>query len=217
MEGRYSLTSRLLVSLALALAILPAFGCVGITAQFMNVFGIGTKVKPEYPGLEKKKVAVVCVSDSTGFGPDVVTESIAFVVQENLRKHVKGIEVVPRAKVNEQIDGNWSDYDYPKLGRSLGVDKVVAIEVMSYGLYEGQTLYKGQTEYVTMVYDVATNTQEFRRGPVKFESPKSGAPIAEYTEREFETRYLQRLGYRVARVFFPYEANEDVATDSMID
>ena len=47
-------------------------GCVGALSQLIYTIR-GHDEEPAFPGLNDKRVAVVCVSDATAYGPDTLT------------------------------------------------------------------------------------------------------------------------------------------------
>ena len=64
--------TRLVTCLAIMLAIAPAFGCIGLSAQILNVL-VGQRVKAQYDGLKKQRVAIVVTSGMTADGPDYLS------------------------------------------------------------------------------------------------------------------------------------------------
>jgi len=71
MNQSFNRRTSVLLLLASALLVFP--GC-GAMAQLMYVLK-GHNVPAEFQGLEGKKIAVVCVSDASAYGPDPLTYS----------------------------------------------------------------------------------------------------------------------------------------------
>ena len=86
-------------------------GC-GLLANVLNVVGAGL-MPPAYSGLEEKKVAVICVSNSELFGPTSTSHDLSQRVSRLLASKVKKIRIVSPQKVNDWIDMNeWDMIDF---------------------------------------------------------------------------------------------------------
>ena len=199
----------------LCIALLPAFGCIGMTAQLMHVL-IGNKVKAEYEGLKEQKVALVVVSDGRGFGPDYSMQILAQLIQRRLElEYKKKITMISQNEVQQALDERARDPDYLAVGHILKADKVVVVEVTGYGLKSGATLFQGNCVYACRVFDVASRQLEFTRGPIPFAYPTTGQPVIDTTERQFEQTFLTELSYRIARYFYDYAPEEDLGRDAI--
>lgn len=190
-------------------------GCIGAATQLMYVIK-GHKVPATYPGLEGKRVAVVCVSDANAYGPDTLTYTICKGVSVKLAQAVKDIEVIPPYKIEDWVDQNgFNGTDFEQLGRDLEADMVLAIEVGSYSIHEGQTMFKGRADITATVFDIAKGGQvEFVHGPEQFTFPENGRPAIQTTDRQFEMVYLTKLTQHLARQFHPHDQTETVADDA---
>ena len=158
-HGMLNLVSRFtrrVLLLMLPLAILTtSSGCINQMAQLLYVIK-GHEVPADYEGLNESKVAVVCVSDASAYGPDTLTYSIAKYVSVKLAQGLKGSEIVSPAKVENWIDQNdWDAAEVETFGKDLGVDKVLVIEIGSYSIHDGATLHKGQADLSCTVYDLS--------------------------------------------------------------
>ncbi len=203
------------VSLCLGL-IVTSTGCMGALAQMLYVVK-GHKVPAEYNGLEGQKVAVVCVSDASAYGPDTLTDTISRVVGMKLQTNVKNVDIVPPHKVQQWIDETgWNEADFVALGRGVGADKVVAIEVGGYTIHEGATIYKGKSDLKVTILDVANDGRvDYLFGPEYYEFPTNGRPAIQTNERQFEAFYLAKLTEHIARRFYPHDRLDTVADDAM--
>ena len=201
--------------LLLSLLVLP--GCVGALAQLVYTLK-GHNVDPAYPGLGGKRVAVVCVSDESAYGPDTLTYTLSQAVGMRLANGLeKGSEVIAPAFVERWIDENgWNETEFVALGEGVGADQVLAIEVSSYSLTEGSTLYKGRADVTATVYDVEKNGQvPFVFGPRHFAFPTNGRPAIQTSEREFEAFYLSQLTLLIANQFIVHDQLESFANDAL--
>lgn len=209
MDGRFKIVILLTMSFTLG-----TLGCVGGAAQLLYVLK-GQKVAAEFKGLQGKKVAVVCVSDASAYGPNTLTYSVEHRVADLLRQNVKKIEMIPRQTVDQWKDQyGWDETNYYEIGRGVGADLVVAIEIASYTLHDGQTMYKGHTTVGTTVFDIQSGDVVFHRGPEEFVFPKSGRPAMQNNDRQFEQAYLHKLCSFLARRFYPYEHKDIIAEDA---
>ncbi len=199
----------------LSLLVLP--GCVGALAQLIYTIK-GHNVDPEYDGLEGKRVAVVCVSDDSAYGPDTLTFTLAHAVGLRLANGLgKGSEVIAPGFVERWIDENgWNEVEFVKLGEGVEADMVVAIEVGSYSLTEGSTLFKGRCDVTATVYDIEKNGQvPFVFGPRHFAFPTDGRPSIQTTERKFEALYLSQLTNLIVNQFIVHDRLESYANDAI--
>ena len=118
-------------------------GCMNQMAGLLYVIK-GHKVPPKYQGLEGKRVAVLCLSDASAYGPDTLTYTVSKHIGIKIAQGVKDVEVVGPAKIESWIDENgWEESKVVALGKGIKADMVIVIEVGSYSIHEGATMYKG--------------------------------------------------------------------------
>ncbi len=201
------------------LALVPMLGCAaiaGLPSQIMYVIH-GHKVSAEYDGLRKKRVAVVCVSDASAYGPNTLTYTVERRLAERLKQNIKKISIVPQSAIDDWKDKNgWDEENFYQIGRGVNAEMVVAIEISSYSLHDGQTMYKGRTSVSTTVFDMQTGTVCFRRGPEEYIFPKSGQPAIQNTDRQFEELFLNKLCDHLGRRFYEFEQKDTIAEDAGI-
>lgn len=193
-------------------------GCLARFAANMIHAAHGNLVDARCNALEEKKVAVVCVSATDAFGPRPISAIIAEKVGRQLRANVKEIEVVDQQEIEDWIDKNdWNEIDFPEIGKDLGVDRVLAIDLNSFGLYEGKTMYKGRADVSLVVYDIPSGKEIFSYIPSQIQFPRNtGTHTTDLSENEFRRRFVNILSGRIARHFYAYDATEDFAQDSSI-
>ena len=104
--------------LAIMLAIAPAFGCIGLSAQILNVL-VGQRVKAQYDGLKKQRVAIVVTSGMTADGPDYSMELLSRLIKGRLQQNIKEVELIPSHEI-----ANIMDYK----GRAMYSTRVYDIE-----------------------------------------------------------------------------------------
>ncbi len=191
-------------------------GCVGIMAQLLHV-GFGNKVKAKYDGFGEQKVAVICVSESSQFGPTKAAIEIAEEVQKNLELGILDIELIPQQEIDIWMDeNNWNQIDYRELGQGIGAQKLLVIEMSSFSLYEGRTLFKGRCDLDLTVYDLTSPGSEpvFELIPPQIQFPiTAGVYTADTSEEAFRRKFIGIISRRVARNFFNYDAADEYSQD----
>lgn len=215
MEGKQMRTFYLCGFLLLSLVLSTNAGCVGFASQLMYMIK-GTKVDAEYKGLKGQKVAIVCISDTQAYGPDNSSSMISRALRNKLVKEIKDIKIVHPSDVEDWIDNHYDEIDYLEIGRALNVDKVVGIDLNTYRLHEGSTLFKGRAEYELSVYDMKKDgVVVFAKGPIEFSFPKNhGQPTTSISERQFEALFVGELSNEIAKYFYDYDFTNTVARDS---
>lgn len=201
------------------LMVMGLAGC-GALVNIANVIW-GNKTPAEYPGLEGKRVAVVCIMKSARYGRDRTPDMLARLVELTLQKEVKGIEIIPYEEVANWTDNHdWEDVDFNEIGRAVNAERVLAIELSSYSLHEGQTLYKGRADVEVNVHDITDRGRvKFHRELFDFEFPVNGGrPTVGSSEKKFEQKFLRILSVRIANYFYDFDVATVYATDaSMLD
>ena len=215
MNQSFNRRTSVLLLLASALLVFP--GC-GAMAQLMYVLK-GHNVPAEFQGLEGKKIAVVCVSDASAYGPDPLTYSISNAMSVKLARGLKDSTVVPVTKVEEWIDTHgWDERDFVALGQGVDVDAVVAIDIASYSIHEGATLFKGRADVTATVYNIRNGGQvEHHYGPKIFEYPSAGRPAIQTTDRQFEAMYLGQLVIHLSNQFCEHDHLDSFASDAILN
>jgi hypothetical protein len=196
---------------------IPATGCIGFTSQLVYWIKGGHKIDAEYNGLEGKKVAVVCVSDNSSYGPNSISNMLERAVVILLRERGKKIDVIHQDEVADWIDNNdWNQMDYRDIGRGVSADMVLAIDLGGVRLHEGMTLYKGRADVVITVYDMKDEGRvAFRKTLPEFTFPQSGARHStEMSESQFRQLFVMVLAQQVAKYFYDYRFEDDFANDA---
>lgn len=210
--------NNLVLLLAVAATVVTTTGCIQEMAQLLYVIK-GHKVEPAFPALKEKKVAIVCNSNATAFGPDALSVTIAKHIGLALVTSEDQITIAAPAKVDEFIEANggWREEYAAQLGDAVGADYVIVIEVEDYSIHEGPTLYKGRSEWTASAYDVANDGKiAFSNGPNHFAFPATGRPSLQTSERVFESFYLGRLCDRISKQFVTYDKMDSYADEAMM-
>jgi hypothetical protein len=210
---RYAYTATLLLLLA---AVLPAAGCVGAMTTVMYFLG-ANDIKAEYGGLRQKRVAVACrpVVDLE-YRNSGVANDIARQLSQELGKNVSRIEMVDYRKVEQWTDENSWD-DYLEVGRAVGADMVVGIDLEQFTIYQGQTLYQGKANYRIEVYDCASGELAYQKTPDQaLWPPNSPIPASHKQEAQFRREFVWKLADQIARHFYDHDRYEHFAEDAEV-
>lgn len=208
----------MLMVLLPVLVLTTSTGCMNQMAGLLYVIK-GHKVPPKYQGLEGKRVAVLCLSDASAYGPDTLTYTVSKHIGIKIATGVKDVEVVGPGKIESWIDENgWEESKVVELGKGINAEMVIVIEVGSYSIHEGATMYKGNADLTVTVYDIMKNGQiSFADGPDLFSFPENGRPAVQTTDRQFESFYLARLTEHISKLFVAYDKMEGFADDAMMN
>jgi len=216
MDARSFVQMRRIVAVLAAALILPASGCVGLLAQIAYWSGAGEK-PAEYKGLQGQRVAVICVSEASSFGLGSDSLYLSRSVGTLLKQNVKEIAVVRPDEIADWIDRHdWNEMDFAEVGRGVGAQMVVAIELSAFSLYEGQTLYRGRADIRVRVLDLKDGGGEvFTRRMTEITFPENSAyPATDSSENKFRIAFLQSLAERVAKLFYSHEIWDTYGADA---
>jgi hypothetical protein len=214
MRQRLSAT-RVLCVLLLGLLALGSTGCVGIAAQMIHVLR-GNKVPAEFDGLAGKRVAVVCVANTTSYDASAASSQLAQMIEILLRQNVKDIEIIRQQDVADWIDSNdWENIDYSELGKALKAEMIVAIDMDGLRMHEDATMYRGRADVTIRVFDMSKRAATvFSRAMPNFSYPtQSGIHVSETTIAAFQRKFMNELARDVGRHFYAYEFAENFARD----
>lgn len=199
-----------------AVAVLMLSGC-GMMSNLMHAAGVDM-IPAECTTLEEMTVAIVTVTDSSQYSNDVTARELSRGVGEVLTRKVEKVTLVREDKIEEWRDVNgWDNMDFVAIGRGVGADKVLGIELSNLVLREGATLYRGRADVRIKVIDVATEGVEYTRSLDEYTFPTvAGQYTSETTESKFRKLYLGMLAKEIGRSFHPYDMTDRFALDSAI-
>lgn len=206
------------ISLCVGLLLAGNSGCVGLIANLIYA-GTGNKVPARFDGLKERKVAVVVMDSQGAIGPSLISQQLAQRISISLKNNVKEINVLDPQTVEDWIDEhNWDYLDFQALGKGVGCESLVAVDIDSFSLHDGQTMYKGQANIHLSVYDILDQGKEvYSVTPRQIEYPVNGGyHTTDIPERDFRKLFLDKLAQRIARHFFAYEAIEEYAEDTTL-
>ncbi|MBN1910560.1 MAG: hypothetical protein JW818_12520 [Pirellulales bacterium] len=212
MERSRLLRTHRFVALALLLTSLLVGGCAGPLLTAMYLFG-AADTPAEFKGLKKKSVVVVCrpLAESQ-YGNMDASKQIAREVGKLLKQNK--IKVISHEKVDAWLDANIMEEPI-EIGRALNAEMVVAIDLLSFDINQGQTLYQGRANYSLKVIDCKTEETVFEKSPdPSVWPPNSAVPASEMGDSRFRNHYIGILSQEIARHFYAHDPRVDFASDA---
>lgn len=206
---RRLLTATAVSALSLALGGCSTLGTIAYLVQ-------PNDVPAEFAGLRGKHVAVVCRPVvELEFSDASSARELAGVVGSLVGQNVRHVKVIGQREVARWIDENdWVGYD--TLGKAIGANMVVGIDLEAFRMHEGSTLYRGRASAIVRVVDVASRETVFERRIEDFAYPGNGAvPAADRSESQFRAMFLQILGRRIARLFHSSDSRTTFAEENL--
>jgi len=203
----------LALAIVSVLAVTPGCGILATVAYWIDG---PTKVPAQFSGLEKKRVAVVCLDGNSLGGPAGEADAIAKMVSLTLGNKVRDINVVRPSEIADWIDNRGEDLtDYRDVGRGVKADMVVGIDLASFSIHEGQTLLKGKARVGIKVYDMTKGGElVFEAPPKEISWPENGSRHVTENEANFRTIFIKTLADKIANNFYNHELLEDFALDA---
>ena len=199
------------------LALLPLPLLAGCSTLLTVAYLVQPNDMPaEFDGLKGQTVAVVCRPIiELEFSDAGSARGLATLVGGQIEESVRRTKVVGQHEVARWIDENsWTDYQ--SVGKALGADQVVGIDLEEFRFHEGSTLYRGRATVHVKVYDVTEKKLVFQKRFDDFSFPSNNAiPATDLSENEFRGLFLQMLSQRISRLFHSYESREVFAEESL--
>ncbi len=202
---------------AMILAALALAGAGGCTSALFTVAYLiqGNNAPAECDKLKDKRVAVVCRPVvALQYRDARVEHDLAAQVSTLLGRNVPKIKIIDHRKVAEWMDENTWD-DYVEVGKALGADMVVGIDLEQFSLLQGQTLYQGRATVRLQVFDCKTGEVVFdKRPPQSVYPPNRVVPTSEKPAAEFRAEFVRVLADQIARHFYEHDPHADIALDA---
>jgi ABC-type uncharacterized transport system auxiliary subunit len=205
---------RLLLLLVLLTVLAAAGGCTSALATAVWLVK-GPDIPAECGELRDKRVVVVCrpLTSSLYTNPNVakdVSQGVSRLLVENVRR----VKVIDQRKVAEWMDTNTWD-DYTEVGEALEAEIVLGIDLESFGIYQGQTLYQGKADFAVKVYDCETGEMIFEKFPPQMiYPPNHSIASSDMQEADFRREFVGVLSDQIARHFYPHDPRAYWAMDA---
>ena len=177
----------------------------------------GNVVPAECEALEGKRVVVLCRPPvATAYRYASASRQMTKGVSRLLRENVPKIDVVDPREVDQWLDETDTD-DFRDLGRAVEADIVVVIELESFDLYKGTTLYQGDASVTVAVYDMQEDGDlvwDVELGQVLYPA-NSPIPSQDKPAERFQREYIDVLANKVGVYFYKHDPHADFALDAM--
>jgi hypothetical protein len=200
----------LLVLLTLLAAIPFGQGCSSalLTAAWLLK---GNDSEVEFKGLKEKRVAVVCrPMVDLQYRNHSVANDIAERVGTTLKQNVRKVQVVDQREIQRWTDENTWD-DYTEVGKAVKADVVVGIDLGSFSIYSGQTVFQGKAAVSMKVYDCTSGDVLFEKTlPEVLYPPSRPVAAADIPENEFRRKFVKVLSERISRSFYAHDRYADL-------
>lgn len=212
---RPSFRHSIILLVTLLIAALPALGCQGVMFTAMYLIK-GTDVDPDFKDLKGKKVVVVCRSMvSLQYSNSNVARDLGQEITRLLQEKVPKIKTVDQRKIAKWTDENtWEEY--VEVGKAMKADMVVGVDLESFSIFQGQTLYQGKANATVRVFDCKNGGKEvFHKSiPQSVYPPSAPMPASECTEADFRRTFEGILADQIARHFYAHDAHADMSLDA---
>lgn len=216
-HAQFSPTHSIVACLLAVGALLPCAGCPAVLATGMYVWQGGNLVPADCDALEGERVVVVCRPPSSheyrhANASGAISKRVSELLVENMRK----VDVVNPREVDNWVDeSDWGDFR--ELAKAVRADKVVHVELNSYELYKGSTLYQGKADVVVTVYDMnEKGKEEWNRSLGEVLYPvNSGLPAQDKPVQQFEREFVEIVATRIAENFYKHDPNSSFALDAL--
>ncbi len=219
MERPLSRQSRL-CGLGLTLVLLGfSTGCLhSALATGIYFWQGGNVVDAQCDDLKGQRVVVVCRPPSSNeYRHTGAARSIGKRISQLLEEKVKGIKVVSPREVDNWVDEqDWENYK--DLGRAVKATRVVYVELDSFDLYKGSTLYQGDTDVHVTVYDMTKRDGEriWSRNVGQILFPRNaGIPASDKPVQEFEAQFVEVVSVQIGSLFYKHDPNAHFALDAV--
>ncbi|TWT41586.1 hypothetical protein [Botrimarina hoheduenensis] len=201
-----------------AVALVPSTGCLHLLlATGIYVMQGGNLVPPECDALEEKRVVVLCRPPASHeFRQAGAARQLADRVSGLLQDNVPGIDVVSQRKVDEWIDEN-DPGEFEELGRAVNADLVLLIELSHFELFNGQTMYQGNTDVTLTVVDVKDKGRRVwdkPMGEVLFPI-HSGIAVQDKSAQQFQRDFVAVVANEISRNFHKHDPHANFAIDAL--
>jgi hypothetical protein len=209
--------NRVVALLLAASMLISSSGCPALLATGIYVFEGGNMTPAECDALKGERVVVMCKPPSSHeYRHAGASRAIAARVSQMLVKNVKDIDVVNPREVDNWVDeSDWGDFR--ELAKAVHANKVVYVELTSFDLYKGKTLYQGRADVQLTVYDMkqrGNQLWEKNIGEVLY-PVNSGIPAQDKPVQQFEREFVEIVAERIATNFYRHDPNEQFAMDAM--
>ncbi|MBQ4144034.1 MAG: hypothetical protein IJD43_11235 [Thermoguttaceae bacterium] len=211
--GRRSLCFFLLAALCLT--------CVTGCGQALGVLIHGFKgdnLDPPCMEMEGKVAVIVRPRASTTYQYGDVSNELARVLNVKIglglknfkKKKREKITLIPHDRIQEYSDGMHAETDFVEIGKAVGADQVVAVDLLGYNHIAGTNVWQGHANVNVQLIDVKTGDIVYQPDSLaEYIYPRNNVVSAtDKSEFDFQREYILRLGNYISKQFVPYSRFE---------
>jgi hypothetical protein len=203
--------------ITLTVALGPMAGCNAV-ATALWVLKDGKTASAEYKGLNNKKIAVIARGPmSIRFrheqtAPQLLAKRVGQALKANLGRKTT---IIPQEKIAKITDEREWD-QFTEVGKEVGAEMVVAIDVESFTINRGGSVYRGQATIDLTVYDMTKEGEEAYKPKQRLDSlvyPPviEGIPATDMSEKQFVDKFINYLAQQIGQKFYDYDPMADFA------
>ncbi|PQO43377.1 hypothetical protein [Blastopirellula marina] len=201
------------IALLILLTLVPTTGCLNLVSTLLYPTN---EVPARYGGMKEKKVAVVCIASPSFRSETDTSRNLATMIEKLLGSHVPDVKIISQQKIDDWQDtSNWDRLDARKVGKGVGADIVLAIDLAHMEVQEHPSMYQGKADFSVSVYDMNNKGElVFESNDQTIEFPANG-PLssASLTEDKFRRKFLQSIAVWIAHDFYKHDAHDYLALD----
>ena len=201
----------LAAAVMIVLAGLSAAGCSGLRG--LGYLIKGNDVDADFPGLKEKKVVVVCRPlVSLQYRNAGAARELAQQIGSYLEANVPKIKVVDQQEVGAWMDENsWEEFS--EVGKAMKADMVVGVDLTSFSVLNGQTLYQGRANVSFKVYDCEKKKVVYEKTLPQCVYPPNISMPADKPENDFRSEFIRVVASQISRHFYVHDEHADIGLD----
>ncbi|MDO4569487.1 MAG: hypothetical protein Q4D38_03790 [Planctomycetia bacterium] len=204
----YTRKTKSTFALVLLLLLATATGCASAFGTLAYMWK-GDQIDPPCDKM-KGKVAIVCrprASTSYQYG-DVANElakSLNSRISAGIKKP-KECQVVKQQAVEEYCDNMEAEMNFVEIGKAVGADQVIAIDILSFNHIAGTEVLQGKADVGVQLIDVRTGDVLYEPEYLdEYVYPRNyKVSSTEINEYKFRHKFIGRLANYISKQFIPY-------------
>lgn len=202
----------------LAVVCVTLSGC----AHALGVLAVAIKgddVDPPCMVMEGKVCVVVRPRASTSYQYGDVAVTLAKALNTKLTLGVKkfrkkkkreSITFIPQDEVEKYCDGMEAESDFVEIGKAVGADQVIAVDLLAFNHIAGTNVWQGHADMNVQLIDVKTGDVLYQPEALPEYVYPRNHPVSSSDQNEwnFQREYILRLGNYLSKQFVPYDRTD---------
>ncbi len=193
--------------------------CVALSgcAHALGVLAVavqGDKVDPPCMLMEGKVCVVVRPRASTSYQYGDVAASLAKALYSKLtlgikdfkkKKKRESITLIPQDEVEKYCDGMEAESDFVEIGKAVGADQVIAVDLLAFNHIAGTNVWQGRADMNVQLIDVKSGAVLYQPDALPEYVYPRNHPVSASDQNEwnFQREYILRLGNYLSKQFVP--------------